>query len=66
MASNLLASIDLMKNSNIVDLNLQGNKFTAVINLMCNLKLSKLNLSNNQLKGIDLTNNRNIIRLNLS
>ena len=55
-----------MKNSNIVDLNLQGNKFTAVINLMCNLKLSKLNLSNNQLKGIDLTNNRNIIRLNLS
>ena len=62
MASNLLASIDLMKNSNIVDLNLQGNKFTAVINLMCNLKLSKLNLSNNQLKGIDLTNNRNIIR----
>ncbi|WP_281231137.1 T9SS type A sorting domain-containing protein [Flavobacterium gelatinilyticum] len=60
--SNQLTTIDLSKNSALVDVDLDDNKITN-INTTNNINLENLKISNNELESINVSNNSNLKQL---
>ena len=65
LRNNQLTEIDLSKNTNLVELDLYGNKLKN-IDLSNNIKLEELDLMNNNIKKLDISKNINLKSLTLS
>ena len=65
VSNNQLTSIDLSKNTELVEINIGYNQLTS-IDLSKNTGLVEINIENNQLTNMDLSKNTKLVNLNFS